>query len=146
MHFSVTGGTLPGGLTLSGEGVIAGVPENSAAESTFVATIRAENSAGSDEKSLTIMVRGVGVVTNMQLQGIAGKPFSMQLATTGQVTGFKKNGGFPAWLTLSVDGVLSGTAPSAQTVTPTIKTVNDFGKSNTKLTITFADAPATANP
>ena len=51
--WSVTNGTLPDGLTLNSDGTITGTP-TAAGTSTF--TVKAENTAGSDSKELTLTI------------------------------------------------------------------------------------------
>jgi hypothetical protein len=55
--WTLDAGALPGGLTLSSEGVISGTPTASGA---FSFTVKAENSAGSDTAALSITVNPAG--------------------------------------------------------------------------------------
>ena len=51
--WSVTGGSLPDGLSLSEDGVLSGTPTTA---DTYNFTVTAENSAGSDEKTFTLTI------------------------------------------------------------------------------------------
>lgn len=56
IKWSVTGGSLPDGLSLSEDGVLSGTPTAETAEKDFTFTVTAENSAGSDDKKFTLTI------------------------------------------------------------------------------------------
>jgi hypothetical protein len=80
--------------------------------------------------------------------GTAGTAYSFNLASLAKPTGgvppytFSAAASFPAWLTLSPSGLLSGTPPAAGTYTISF-TVTDSSKGGTSGTSTFIDSPAT---
>jgi fibro-slime domain-containing protein len=86
--WSLTGGALPNGLTLAPGGVISGTPT---ADGVFTFTVKAENTAGSDSKQLSITIEPK-VVTDYNLT------VYMQTAQAGLKAGD----------TLLVDVMLSG--------------------------------------
>lgn len=54
--WSVTGGSLPDGLSLSEDGVLSGTPTAETAEKDFTFTVTATNDAGSDSKEFTLTI------------------------------------------------------------------------------------------
>lgn len=54
--WSVTGGSLPDGLSLSEDGVLSGTPTAETAEKDFTFTVTATNDAGSDDKKFTLTI------------------------------------------------------------------------------------------
>ena len=56
IKWSVTGGDLPDGLSLSEDGVLSGTPTAETAEKDFTFTVTATNDAGSDSKEFTLTI------------------------------------------------------------------------------------------
>ncbi len=118
--FGVVSGTLPAGLTLSAAGVLSGTPASSAS-STF--TIRGTDANGCfKELSYTILVVAappppqdcppITLAPPALPNGSLGVPYSQTFiggGGTGPYTFGLVSGALPAGLTLSSDGVLSGT-------------------------------------
>lgn len=75
IKWSVTGGDLPDGLSLSEDGVLSGTPTAETAEKDFTFTVTAENSAGSDDKKFTLTI-GVAPVYS-----ITAEPLKLDFGT-----------------------------------------------------------------
>jgi hypothetical protein len=141
----IKSGDLPNGLTLSPEGVISGTP---ATEGTFDFTVKATNSVGdSDPKALSIVITLTAVtppataaptITNTLLPGgIVGTAYSQTLTAhgTAPITWSIESGALPAGLTLSADGVISGTPTAVGTANFTVKAANSEGSGTKALSI-----------
>ncbi len=119
--WDITAGALPPGLTLSTAGLLSGTP---AAAGTFNFTVRARDSALSPgTRPLTLIVDPSGspggpvvVATTTLPNGIVGQAYSQGLSASGgqpPYTWAVIAGSLPAGLTLSSNGVISGTPGSA---------------------------------
>jgi hypothetical protein len=107
--FAVTGGSLPGGLTLAANGTISGTP---AGAGTFQFTVTATNGVAitqnyslrissmvfqdpivlpaamfGEEYEFTFTVTGGGTGKNFQLQGVAGLPPGLGMSSSGTLAG-----------------------------------------------------------
>jgi hypothetical protein len=103
-------------------------------------TVKATNSAGSDSKALTIIVKNAGfpVITTTSLpNGNICVAYSATLTVTSEtaVTWSLESGNLPTGLTLSVAGVISGTPTVAGTFTFTVKATNSIGSDTKALSI-----------
>lgn len=88
--FTVTEGTLPGGLTLSADGVLAGTPSADAGSHTF--TITATNDAGSVSATFTIEVKPAAAsslpdTSSAASSGVAAGSSSQQTSTPAGSSG-----------------------------------------------------------
>ena len=119
--WTVTSGTLPAGLSLnSGSGVISGTPTGASSSSvTFEVTDAAGNSA-SRAISITVAPPPPLTITTTSLPGgTNGTPYTQTLQASGGVSPYTwllTSGSLPPGLTLSSNGVISGT-PSGTTTT-----------------------------
>ena len=133
--WSLASGSLPAGLSLSAAGVIGGTP--SGAGSMF--TVRVSDGVQTAQKSLTITVNVVLMVTTASLpNGVQGTPYSQTLTATGGTgtnTWTLASGSLPAGLALSTAGVISGT-PTATGSTFTVQVVDGVQTAQKSLTIT----------
>jgi autotransporter-associated beta strand protein len=114
--WSVTAGSLPAGLTLSG-GTIAGTPLG-AGTFNFTVTVT-DNLGGTAARNLALTVgnpASLSVVTPSLPSGIVGASYAQTLAAvsgTGPYTWSIVGGSLPPGLVLSSSGVLTGTPTSA---------------------------------
>lgn len=119
--WDITAGALPGGITLSAAGVLSGTPS---AAGTFNFTVRARDTAlVAGTRPMTLIVDPSGapggpvVVTTTSLpNGIVGQVYSQGLSASGgqpPYTWAVISGSLPSGLTLSSNGVLSGTPTAA---------------------------------
>ncbi len=131
--WTVTGGALPAGLTLSSAGVISGTPTGSGAAS-FTVTVT-DNVAATANKTYSLTVNVVSITTASPLPaGTVGTAYSKALIAIGGTQTFTWSvtaGALPAGLTLSTGGVLSGTPTTASTANFTLQAKDGGGATAT---------------
>lgn len=140
--WSVSSGSLPTGITLSGGGVLSGTPS---VGGTFSFVIQASNGAGSDTQAYSVLIGAAPVVTTASLpNGTTGTVYSQTLAATGDtpITWTVASGALPAGLLLSGAGVVSGTPAAAGTFPFTVRAANAIGTTTKDLSIAVALAPS----
>jgi hypothetical protein len=131
--YTVTSGTLPLGLTLSGAGVIAGTPQ--AVGPGTPVTITASNGVGPDASvTVTIPVTAQPPVTPVGISGTpvsarVREPYTYTFVTTGDPVVRLAAGRLPTGLHLAPSGVLSGTPTRAGRWTFTVRATGDSGAS-----------------
>ena len=112
VNFEIVAGELPEGLTLSAEGAISGTPEKNG---SFTFTIKISDDVSSIEKEYTLAIKSgegcdVFIVTDQCPDAYIGYPYTLQLAIEGEgVTCALTGGALPTGLTLSPEGLISGT-------------------------------------
>jgi len=118
--WSLTNGTLPAGLSLTGStGIIAGTPGTAANAVPLVFTATDSGSPAQSKSvslTLTIAPAALAIATTSLPSGQVGTAYSGALAATGGTTPYNwssVSGALPAGITLSSGGTLSGT-PTAQ--------------------------------
>jgi hypothetical protein len=124
--WSIAAGTLPAGLTLASSGAISGTPTM---PGTFTFTVKATDAAlRAGTKSMTLTVKldpAVPYITNPALPaGSLSRPYSAQLSAVsgpGSYVWSLAAGTLPAGLTLSANGLLSGTPTKATSYSFTVK-------------------------
>ena len=136
--WSLASGSLPGGLSLSSGGVISGTPS---AEGTFNFTIRVTDTAPQQNAqkafSLTIVPAGapLSITTTSPLpSGIVGVRYSRDLQASGGTVPYRwsiRSGVLPQGLTLSSDGVLSGTPTSTGSSSFTVRATDSSSQPQT---------------
>jgi Putative Ig domain len=148
--WSLNGGSLPAGLTLSSSGQISGTPTAAGTSSFSVkvsdSTAPAQTATANLSITIASSVTAVQITTSSLPGGETGSSYSAALAATGGTAPYtwSLNGGsLPAGLSLSSSGQLSGTPTATGTSSFTIK-VMDSGSpaenatSNLSITISTA--------
>ena len=148
--YAVTGvGSLPDGLTLSAGGVISGTPTTAGGPTSFTVTVT-DNNGLTATQPLTITIAAIPTLAVLPPpNGEVSIPYADTLTTTGGTEPFSyaiTSGTLPDGLTLSADGVISGTPTIAGGPTSFSITVTDAnGLTATQaLTITIAAIPTLA--
>ena len=127
--WSVSSGELPAGLTLSSDGVISGTPS---AKGAFPFTVKAVNEYHDPATAdFSITVVGPPVITSSSLpDATAGSPYRQELSATGYPETFtwtlKPGSTLPEGLSLSANGIISGTPRATGTATFTVQVANGF--------------------
>lgn len=122
--WSISDGTLPAGLTLDADtGIISGTPTK-AGEYKFTVDIVSGDST--DSKEFTIRIY-VAITTEKLSVGAAPGFYKQKLKANDTATWNLSNGNLPTGLTLSSDGVISGTATEIGTYTFTVAATNNNG-------------------
>ncbi|MDD3416667.1 MAG: putative Ig domain-containing protein, partial [Lachnospiraceae bacterium] len=136
--YAITGGSLPGGMTLSTAGVLSGTPN---VIGTYIFTIRVTDSASpakTDSHTYTIVIKlqPLEISTKNPAKGTVDAVYNGHTFTSTGGTGAKTyaitGGSLPGGMTLSTAGVLSGTP-------------NAIGTYIFKVTVTDSDTPAVTN-
>jgi hypothetical protein len=115
--YSVSSGSLPGGLTLSADGTISGIPNGK--PGTFAVGVKATDANGATGvTSLTLeLATPIILVTSTALPNArVGAPYSRTITVAGGSAPYTfavDDGSLPGGLTLSPDVVLSGAPTSA---------------------------------
>lgn len=106
--FSVLNGSLPNGLELSATGLLSGMPMISG---SYGFTVLATNVVGATNRAYTLEVLGPPVfATESPLpRGGLNAPYSVQIEVSGRPRISLDDGSLPPGLTLSTNGLLSGT-------------------------------------
>ncbi len=133
--WSIETGNLPDGLSLSTDGVISGIPT---ASGNFDFTVKATNSVGNDTKSLSITILTAPEITTESLpNGMEEITYNQILSATGSspIIWSIESGSLPNGLSLSTDGVISGTPTLAGTFNFTVKATNSAGNDTKDLSI-----------
>lgn len=148
--WTLTGGILPSGVTLSNTGLISGTVTTAG---TFSFTVKASNSAGSDTRTFTLTVTEPVIaptITTAESLGTftVGDPISVQLASTGTnpITWTLSGGTLPSGVTLGNTGLISGTASKAGDFTFTVKASNSAGNDTRTFTLTVSEPAPVATP
>jgi hypothetical protein len=144
LTWSTSAGNLPPGLELNQTtGVISGTPIVPDGTSTF--TVRVQDAGGqSDTQELSITINLVNppiVATTTLPGGTVGQPYNETLQATGGVLTltWTFSGTLPAMLSLSPDGVISGTPTTAGTANFTVRVTDTLNQSDTQdLSITVS--------
>jgi hypothetical protein len=140
--FSVSAGTLPAGLGLTGAGVLSGTP-TAAGTSSF--SVKAQDQFGcSGTRALTLQINCPTItvspssLTNATV-GVAYTPVQFtQTGGNGTVTFAVSSGTLPAGMTLSASGLLSGTPTATGTFNFTVRATDAngcFGEVAVSLTV-----------
>ena len=134
--WTVAGGALPTGLTLSTGGLLSGTPT---ASGTFLFLVKAADQAAVANPSyeqFTLIVTPIAITTNGLPYGNAGTSYSQTLAATGG-TGtltwsLNANNYLPPGLSLSSGGAITGTPTSAGQYSFTVAVTDANNNTNTR--------------
>ena len=146
--WTLSAGTLPAGLQLSGAGTIAGTPTAAATASITVTVTDANAQTGSATLPLTVL-KALAVTTPALPNGQVGVAYSAALAATGGTTPYTwklaQGSALPAGLGLAPSGVVSGTPTATASGAMVTVTVTDSGtpqpqSANATLTINVSPA------
>ena len=138
--WTLDSGTLPNGLALSTDGVISGTPTLAG---VFTFTVRATNDGGYATRTFTVEIYPAWVApeitTDRLSAGIRGWAYSQTLQATGDtpIVWTLDSGTLPTGLTLSPDGVISGTTTVDGIFTFTVRATNDGGYATRTFTVTI---------
>ncbi|MDW5442299.1 putative Ig domain-containing protein [Polaromonas sp. SM01] len=118
--YVVSNGALPAGLSLSGGGVLSGIPT---AAGTFYFTLRATDSSsgggpysGARAYSMTVAAPTISVAPSTMPSMTAGVAYSQAITATGGTATYSyaiTGGSLPTGLSLASNGTLSGTPTAA---------------------------------
>lgn len=138
--WQVSGGALPGGLSLSTAGVISGTISNTTTTGAYNFTVKVTdtvaNISGTANFSITVDA-GVSITTSSLPTGYVGSAYTSTTlqASGGTGTGYQwiVTGGtnLPSGLTLSLGGVLSGTPANPGTTSVTFQVADSVGNTAT---------------
>ncbi|WP_171984657.1 putative Ig domain-containing protein [Hydrogenophaga sp. A37] len=125
--YTLQSGTLPVGLSLSGAGVLSGTPTQ---RGSYTFTVRSTDSVSDFvDKGYTGTVQNPSLaLATSSGTAIQSAPFSQTLSTTGGVAPYSyllETGTFPAGITISSAGVVSGTTAAAPGNYPVTLRVTD---------------------
>jgi len=135
--YSLVGGTLPSGLSLSGA-TISGTPDT-VQSSSF--TLRATNSNSSVDRDFTINIAVPSPVFSTPAGAlpiaIRGVDYSTTIsANDTSSSGYSLIGSVPSGLTLNSDGTITGRANTLQTSSFTVRATNASGSTDRNFSIT----------
>ncbi|MGE0884224.1 MAG: putative Ig domain-containing protein [Blastocatellales bacterium] len=135
IFWSLSSGSLPNNMSLSGAGLLSGTPVMSG---NYPITVRATDSNGCfGEKSYNLQISSCPVITitpNTLPDALLNNAYNQALAANGGTPGytFTVGSGLPAGLTLSPAGVLSGSPQVIGTYNFTVTATDQGGCTGTK--------------
>ncbi len=147
--FTVTGSGLPAWLSVNNSGQLSGTPLVGGPYSFSLTVTDAQSPvANSASQNFTILVNPPTITTTSPLTpAIIGQAYSNTLAATGGTPAYRWSAtGLPEWLSLSSDGVLSGTPPAGgpSQVNFTAKVTDSLGAYSTADLVLPVQAPGLA--
>lgn len=142
LTWSLTGGVLPGGLTLSPQGVISGAPQSSG---SFQPTFEVRDANGvTANTTLSLVVTDNLTVATQQLPAVlVGSAYRFTLEASGSNGPFTWKvaaGKLPSRVTMSAAGVISGTPRAVASETFTVQATDRAGRGATQ-TLTLKVVP-----
>jgi hypothetical protein len=140
--WQLTGGSLPGGVTLASSGTISGMP-TAAGSFTFQVTVRdSQQASATGSFTVTITAAAFAITTSSLPAGIVGTAYTASLAATGGTLPYTWSAsGLPSGLSISAAGVISGTPTASGSFSVTVQATDSAQVTATKaLTITVAAA------
>ncbi|MBI5376969.1 MAG: putative Ig domain-containing protein [Candidatus Schekmanbacteria bacterium] len=131
--WTITGGALPDGLSLTMTATGGNIKGTPAVPGTFNFTIQVTDSdgnSGSKNLSITVGVAPFSITTSTLSNPTSGKAYSTTIKATGGVKPYTWSvisGSLPAGLSLSTDGVISGTPTVKGTFNFTVQVADGYG-------------------
>jgi hypothetical protein len=126
--WSIASGSLPAGLSFSSSGVVSGTP-TSAIGPTFITFQVTDLTSATAMKSLSFTISTPPSISTSSLpNGTVGTAYSQMLTATGGTSPYSwtiASGSLPAGLTLSSNGLISGTPTAAASSTSVTFQVTD---------------------
>ncbi|MEN5202969.1 putative Ig domain-containing protein [Stenotrophomonas sp. TWI700] len=121
--FSVSGGTLPPGLSLSSGGTLSGTPQAAGGYSFSIQAIDSNGQSGAQLYGFTINAPVIDLQPSVVPAGTVGVTYTESLSASGGSAPYTfsiSSGALPAGLTLASNGQVTGTPSAAGTATFTI--------------------------
>ncbi len=147
--FTISGGALPAGLSMSTSGAISGTP-STGGTSSF--TVRVADSATTQQfatanLNITVIASGLTIATNALPSGAIGVAYNFVLSSSGGTTPRTwtvLSGALPGGLSLASNGTISGTPTASGTFTVGLRVADNSTPVQTQsvtLPITISPAP-----
>jgi hypothetical protein len=148
--FSVSGGALPSGLSLTaGSGAITGTPSSAGSSSFTIAATDGNGATGSRAYTVTIAA-GINVSPLTLPAGTVGVAYNQTISASGGTGSFTfsvSSGALPAGLSLSpTTGAITGTPTSATPATFTITATDSNSATGSRSYTLTVNAAITLNP
>ena len=149
--WTLSGGSLPDGLSLGSSGILYGTPDKAGA---YYFTVQATNSAGTASQTLSLIVPfSTAIAPSINAESLTnalkGAAYGFQFTASGTsplTWSLAEGSSLPDGLTLSTSGYLSGTPTAAGTSSFTVQAENSAGSSSAAFTLTTSDAPSGTQP
>jgi hypothetical protein len=143
--WSITAGSLPGGLSLAASGAITGTPTASGTSNFTVQVKDSSNATATAALSIIVAAPALSVSTSSLPGGTVGTAYSQSLSATGGSGGYTWSitaGSLPAGLSLAASGAITGTPTATGTSSFSVQVKDSSNATATAaLSITIA-APA----
>jgi len=139
--WSLAGGSLPAGLSLSTSGVISGIPTQ-AGTNNFTVQVESGGATATKELSITVVNPPVEVTTTALGSGFLGIAYYETLGATGGTGAYVwslAGGSLPAGLILSTSGIISGMPTQEGTFTFTVQVESGGVTATKELSITVVN-------
>ena len=143
--FSLAGGSLPDGITLSADGFLTGTP-TTAGTSRFTVKVT-DSTGGTATKDFSLEIKPAPLaLTGTVSDGVVGATISVKFGATGGAPGylFSASGSLPPGTSFKNDGTLSGTLTAAGSFTFSVTVTDTVGATATRsFTINVTVPPLT---
>jgi large repetitive protein len=151
--WSLSGGTLPPGLTFRTDGALTGVPSQIGEYSFDVTVLDNEGATASRGFSLAVALLPLTITTGSPLpEGFVGEPYDLGFAAVGAVAPYSWShvgGSLPPGLVLSADGLLRGVPTTAGSSTFAVRVADangDFVDNTFRLMVVLRPLQITSSP